>query len=180
MSNGLKRLVKLRNWKDSYRSLHPNATSFSHYYENTRASGATRIDRNYNFGDLHVLEAKYVPLAFSDHFSHIVRISLPDPLSRILSPKCRPSFRLRPEIVRDYKFKQRLREAMVDWQRVKSFQGEIGPLQWGEFLVKPGIKKLGIQRTKEINKAKGEELNLLLLRQLYITKKIQEGQHGKL
>ena len=40
-----------------------------------------------------------------------------------------------------------------------------GILQWWEMLVKPGIKRLCIQRSKELGKAKREELNLLLLRQ---------------
>ena len=41
--------------------------------------------------------------------------------------------------------------------------------------MKPGIKKLGLQRSKELNKEKREALNLLLLRQYYHTKKVQQG-----
>ena len=43
-----------------------------------------------------------------------------------------------------------------------------------------GIKMIGIQKTKEINKKKKEELNLLLLRQVYLVKKIQPGQTDRL
>ena len=43
-------------------------------------------------------------------------------------------------------------------------------------MVKPGIKKLGIKRSKEINLEKREALNLLTLRQCYLTRKIQQGR----
>ena len=55
-----------------------------------------------------------------------------------------------------------------------------GILQWWEMLVKPGIKRLGIQRSKELGKAKREELNLLLLRQRYLKIKMLTGEHHHL
>ena len=65
---------------------------------------------------------------------------------------------------------------MKCWQRVRQFQNEnsreLGTLYWWEKLVKPGINKIALQRSKEINKARREELNLLLLRQLYLTRKL--------
>ena len=67
--------------------------------------------------------------------------------------------------------------AMVSWQRVREFvtRHSLGVLQWWEMLVKPGIKHIGIQRSKEIRKEKQEELNLLLLRQRYLKTKLQSG-----
>ena len=47
-------LIKLKDWKDSYRTLYPEEITFSRYYENSRAAGATRIDRSYHFGDIKV------------------------------------------------------------------------------------------------------------------------------
>ena len=47
------------------------------------------------------LEAKYVSVAFSDHMSYIVKIQLPGPLSTVLSPRIRPVFKTKPEVVRD-------------------------------------------------------------------------------
>ena len=108
MSRGLQRLIKLKCWQDSFRALYPTSDSFSRYYENSRAEGATRIDRNYHFGEITVIEAKYIPVAFSDHFAQIVRFSLPDTMARILSPKSRASFKLKPEVIYDYLFKERL------------------------------------------------------------------------
>ena len=112
MSKGLQRLIKLKSWQDSFRSLYPSSETFSRYYENSRAEGATRIDRNYHFGDVQVIEARYSPLAFSDHLAHIVKISLPDPLARIISPKSRPTFKLKSEVIMDNLFQAKLEEAM--------------------------------------------------------------------
>ena len=180
-SKGLERLIKLKNWQDSYRNIHPTSRTFSRYYGNARAEGATRIDRNYHYGELSAKDVKYIPLAFSDHLGLVVKICLPDPMARILSPKSRPSFRLRPEVIKDSIFKHRLEEAMVTWERVKSYQGDtVDTLYWWEHMVKPGIRKIGIQRSKEINKERREELNLLILRQVYYVKKVQEGHWGRL
>ena len=75
---------------------------------------------------------------------------------------------------------------MQMWERVRSFQGEgeegqkLGTLMWWEHMVKPGIKKLALDRTKELNKSKKEELNLFLITQAYLTKKLQQGQQSRL
>ena len=47
-------------------------------------------------------------------------------------------------------------------------------------MVKPGIKKLLFERGKEMAKEKRGQLNLLLLQQSYLVRKIQSGQHNKL
>ena len=67
---------------------------------------------------------------------------------------------------------------MVMWKEVKSLGVPV--LHWWEGLVKPGIKKLAINRSKELNKEKRSELNLLLLRQSYLTRKLQSGRTDKL
>ena len=90
MSNCLKRVIKVFDMRDSFRTLHPKVTTFSRYYGDTRGQGATRIDRQYHFGNITVKEAKYFALSFSDHHGLIVTICLPDPLARILCPKRRP------------------------------------------------------------------------------------------
>ena len=72
--------------------------------------------------------------------------------------------------------------AMISWQRVREFdtRNSLGVLQWWELLVKPGIRQLGIQRSKEIRKEKQEQLNLMLLRQRYLKTKLQLGHHNYL
>ena len=184
MSRCLERLIKLKEGKDSFRTLHPKAEEYSRYYANSRAEGASRIDRCYHFGNLEVKAAKYLPLAFSDHFGQLVQYILPDPISKVLSPKSRPSFRLRAEVCKDQLFKERLEDEMSSWQRVREFQDresrQLGILFWWEYMVKPGIRKLAIQRSKEINTERREELHLLLLRQVYLTRKLQLGQQHRL
>ena len=81
---------------------------------------------------------------------------------------------------KDQLFKERLEDEMSSWQRVREFQDresrQLGILFWWEYMVKPGIRKPAIQRSKEINTERREELNLLLLRQVYHTRKLQLGQ----
>ena len=88
-------------------------------------------------------------------------------------------------MIKDQIFKERLKEAMVSWNRVRGFQDGsgslLGILYWWDMLVKHGIRKLAQKRSREINLARREQLNLLLLRQTYLTHKIStQGQYNKL
>ena len=134
MSRSLERHIKLKDLQDSYRVVCPKAETYSRYYANTRAEGASRIDRCYHYGGLKVKDAKYLPIAFSDHLAHVVQFILPAPLSKLLSPKSRQTFKLRAEVIKDQIFKERLKEAMVSWNRVRGFQDGsdslLGILYW--------------------------------------------------
>ena len=77
ISPSLKRLVQTFSWQDSFRSLFPSSRSFSRYYNSDgHGDGASRIDRNYHFGNLTVTEAKYVGIAFSDHLALIITVKI--------------------------------------------------------------------------------------------------------
>ena len=179
MSPSLVKLVNTFNMKDSFRILHPKSTSFSHFYNTIhQGEGANRLDRSYHWGRLKVMEAKYEPISFSDHLAYTVSFSIPDPLARILSPKSKPIFKIKPEVIGDKIFQERLSDSMLDWQEVNDLGLDV--VTWWELLVKPGIKKLAIQRSKEINRERRGELNLLLLRQAYLTRHLQLGQLSKL
>ena len=119
MSKCLERLVKLKGWSDSFRILHPTSLKYSRFYENTRAEGASRIDRCYQFGNLVVKQAIYVPVAFSDHMAHVVEFLVPDNYAQMIMPKCWPSFRVKAEVIRNNVFKERLADAMEMWERVR-------------------------------------------------------------
>ena len=114
------------------------------------------------------MEAKYEPVAFSDHLSYVVSFSLPSPMARILSPRSRPLFKVKPDVIKDQVFQDRLSESMLDWQEVYELGLDI--LTWWELVAKPGIRKLALQRSKEMNRERRGELNLLLLRQAYLTR----------
>ena len=179
MSPCLRRLVQTFNWRDDYRFLHPRESSFSRYYSQDRGGfGATRIDRSYSFGDIVPQEASYVSVAFSDHLSHIVSIRLPSSFSSKMNPKSRAFFKTRPDIVKDTIFKTRLAKSMEEWQAVRQFGVPV--MTWWEVLVKPGIRNLAIQRTKEVNRDRRAYLNLLMMRQSYLTKQVKLGMRGSL
>ena len=124
-----------------------------------------------------VREAKYISLAFSDHLGMVVSFTLPDHMTKMMSPKSRPLFRTRPEVVDDAQFRANLKTSMVNWLEVK--EHGVDALIWWERLVKPGIRKLAMERGKELNKERRGLLNLLLVRQAYLTRKIQLGIMSK-
>jgi exonuclease III len=178
-SKCLKRLVKNFSWVDSFKYLHPNTKQYSRYYDNSvHGEGASRLDRNYHFGGLSVLEAYYVGVAFSDHLPHIIKIKLPTPISKLFSPKSRPLFKSKPSVIQDQKFKERLKENFSLWSKVR--QAGLSTLPWWELIVKPGIKRLLIERGQELNKESTGALNLLLIRQSYLVRKLQSGQLDRL
>jgi len=67
---------------------------------------------------------------------------------------------------------------MKTWTEIKSFGVPV--LSWWELLVKPGIRKLAVERSKELNREKRSKLNLLMLQQSFLTSKLQAGEYGKL
>ena len=178
MSSSLKRVTKVFDMKDSFRSLYPKAKAFSRYYGDNRGQGATRIDRQYHFGNINIIEAKYLPLSFSDHQGLVVKICLPDPISKIICPAERPSFRLKNDVIYDSIFQESLEGAFVDWLNIKAFG--MKTLPWWELVVKPGIRRLGMQRGKQMARECRAELNLLLVRQAYLNKKVKLGHAEKL
>ena len=119
MSPCLAKLVKTFNMKDSFRSRHPTTISFSHFYHTThQGEGATRLDRSYDWGGMTIGEARYEPISFSDHLAHVVSFLVPAPLARVLCPRSRPLFKVRPEVIKDQVFQERLSASISDWQEV--------------------------------------------------------------
>ena len=113
--------------------------------------GASRIDRSYHWGEVTIVEAGYHSIAFSDHMALIVKITLPG-LEQIISQFC-PHFKTSPEVVFDKLFKSRMEQEMVGWQHVR--QRSLLILPWWEIVVKPGIRRLAINHSKELNNKRG-------------------------
>ena len=64
--------------KYSYRQLHPDTKAFSRYFNGAEGGiGASRIDRCYKWGNVTIVEAGYLSIAFSDHMVHVVKLTLP-------------------------------------------------------------------------------------------------------
>ena len=112
---------------------------------------------SYSWGDVKVVKAWYEPIALSDHMAYIINFSLPPQAAKMLSPRSRPQFKTRPEVICDSVFQEHLSDSMADWQEVRDLGLEV--LQWWELLVKPGIRKLALKRSKQINREKKGELN---------------------
>ena len=108
----------------------------------------------------------------------IYTMTTPASIDKILSPKHKPQFKSKPEVITDTAFIERLKAKMSEWEQVK--EAGANTMSWWELLVKPGIKKLLIERGKELNHEKNGRLNLLLLRQAYLSRKILQGNHGLL
>ena len=174
LSSCLSRLIRLFDLKDSFRTLHPRLSIYSRYYQIRGVPGATRIDRQYHWGNIVPLSADYVPVAFSDHQAHSVKILLPEVMSKLYSPKSRSLFKIREEVIKDQVFQDRVKAAMQEWSEVK--QEGLAVLTWWELIVKPGIRKFALERSKEINQDRRGKLNLLLLRQAYLVKKLQNSE----
>ena len=169
----LTRLINTFSLVDSYRSVFPNSLTYSHFYTRGEGQvGATRIDRSYHWGNISIQDALYESVAFSDHFCLVVKMTVPE-ICRALPPQSRPLFKTSPEVVSDQVFRDRLVKEMLDWQQVR--ERGLAILQWWELIVKPGIRRLAIQRSKEINKIKRSRMNCLLLKQSHFTKELLGG-----
>ena len=84
--------------------------------------------------------------------------------SCLKSPKSRLPFKANPSIVTDTVFKSRLENHFKIWKEVKE---SMDFMVWWDDIVKPGVKKLLIERGKEINTERRGLLNLLLFQQAY-------------
>ena len=119
MSPSLSRLVRAFGWVDSFRYLNPKSLTYSRYYEARGVTGASRIDRQYHWGEIVPTMAEYSPIAFSDHLTHTVKVKVPNPSARMFSPKTRPQFKIREEVARDTNFQEWVRESMQEWESIR-------------------------------------------------------------
>ena len=120
-------------------------------------------------------------MAFSDHFAHVVEFAVPFQMKTIFSPNQRPSLKIRPDVVKDSVFKERLRLSLQHWEQILEFSHQTHDqsnflIRWWEILVKPGIRQIAINRTKELRDLNIQVLNFHLIRQAYLTRKLQQGR----
>ena len=149
-----RRLASVLELCDSHRSVHPRSNDFSRYYVNDRfGSGATRIDRLYSYGNINPIKSSYIPIPWSDHYAQVVSYTLPDIISKKLSPRSKPIYKISPNVIDDELFQEQLKEAVLHWSELRDYH-HYSLLQWWDLLVKPGIRKLAINRSREINKSR--------------------------
>ena len=167
MSPNLSRLCKTFKWRDSYSVGVGNVSVYSHYYK----QGATWIDREYNWGDITVKKSEYFPIAFSDHMGLLTEVDVPFHLQRADHSHGPRSFKIRNSVATDPFFKNSIANSMSVWKEIK--ESGLDSLTWWEIVVKPGIRKIALARSKEMVKERRGHLNMLFIRQAYIMKKLQ-------
>jgi hypothetical protein len=113
-------------------------------------------------------------VAFSDHWAHLVTFTLPAPVARLLSPRARPIFKIKPEVIRDAQFRAQLATSMERWRAVR--ERGIGLMAWWELLVKPGVRQLAIERGRELARERRGALNFLFLQQSFHARRLQAGE----
>ena len=100
-------------------------------------------------------------------------------MSKLLSPKAKPLFKSRSEVIQDPVFINSLKKQAELWSNVRKNTG-LDVLYWWEEIVKPSIRKLIIERSRHLSKEKFGKLNLLQIRQSYLVRKLQSGCFDKL
>ena len=161
--------------KDCYRELMPKGRDFSRYsHGSIGGSSMSRIDRCYRYGTMaKPIKAEYLFLPFSDHFGHIVTFEVAEPLSKLLLPQSRPTFKIKPDTIRDQIFQNRISDASKSWGELMKRGINISFL-WEE-IIKKEIRSIAIERGREITWEKRGELNLLFLRMNYLARALQKG-----
>ena len=98
-------------------------------------------------------------------------------LDKIKNLWARPRFKLADDVIEDDQFKIVLKEGMKTWQRIRQYGDMFGAatIGWWERVVKTEIKRLGIERARNLAQEQREHLDLLMLHQRYLSTKLQGG-----
>ena len=174
ISRNLGNLAKTFNWEDCFRLLFPKVKTFSHVYKRQGIGGlqegASRLDRAYKWGKVKVIEANYVPVAFSDHWMHQVKVRLQEnPGQQEIFFK--PFFKVSPELAKEELFKSKVKEVLEIWEPAKN---QMDLLEWWD-LVKSDIREAAKKMSYEKKKGKKAELNYLMLLQTFLAAKVAGG-----
>ena len=179
LSPSLQRLISLMNLKDSHRCLSKVQTFSRYYLTNKSGQGATRIDRLYHYGEVIPTSSCYVATSFSDHLAQVVSYCVPLCTQTTACPKAKPVFKISNNVIDDNIFRKQLKESMSHWRHLLvTFKYPV--LDWWELLVKPGIRKLAITRSKEINKSRRGRLDFLNILLINEVGKLKCGVPGAL
>ena len=170
MSKNLSKLTKIFKWQDSHLTVNPGLTDFSHYYVSGNVQGATRIDRQYLWGDATAVSSEYFSVPFSDHYGLLTKVKVPLNHSRQAIPRAKRNLKIRNEIV-DAIFVSEVAKSMKDWQKVR--ENGLDVVRWWDLIVKPGIRRIAIERSKSINQERNGEINMLFIKQAYLVQKLK-------
>ena len=97
------------------------------------------------------MEAQYVGVAFPDHFPLILKVRLPSNMQKAASPKFKPLFKSKPEVIEDRIFQKNLAEQFQRWCNIR-FIIKLNVLERWKIIVKPCVKMLMIERDVKLVK----------------------------
>ena len=113
----------------------------------------------------------------SDHMLLEATLELNINFRKLKMPKPKIPFKMRQEIIDDVDFQNEIKEKIDFWNFLR-FQYSYDIVEWWELMVKPGIKDIAIEYTKNRNKSNMGYLNFLFMKQLHFSKKVREGVAG--
>ena len=93
-----------------------------------------------------VTKSEYIPVAFSDHFGLVVEAKVPFKLSQQIR-KGGP-FKIKNDVACDPDFKKSVAASITVWKEMLNYGLDI--ITWWEIVVKPGIRRLAMERAKSI------------------------------
>ena len=174
----LSKLSATFRWTECFRHLHPKEKIFSHVYRRQGAGGlqegASRLDRAYVWGKVETVDASYIPVAYSDHWLHRVKVKMPEK-PRDQSTKFRPYFKIKPEMAKSEEFKSMVEQVINVWLPAKEV---MDILEWWD-LLKADIREGAKWLEKEKSKARNSRLNFLMLHQTFLAAKVAAGEFDK-
>ena len=170
ISNVTQKMLSTFSLVDSYRQIFPkDDKTMSHYYQHP-SPGASRLDRIYH-SNLETASIGYIPTSLSDHMALVCSYHVPEGKD-IRSPKIKPYQKICEEVAKDKVFNIRLKHCV---EGIMSARENKDPQITWEKMIKPSIKKLARQRTKELKEEKRGRLNVLNHLQGRATAKLHAG-----
>ena len=107
--------------QDTFRALEPSKNQFSrHYTSNQDKEGASRLDRIYATMNLNPISNQNLPNVFSNHFSYITKINVKEDCSETDIPKPKFSFEIKPKIIEDKDFQDKVKEKLTFWKELSN------------------------------------------------------------
>ena len=132
---------------------------------------ATRIDRQYHWGDISIIKSEYFPVAFSDHFGLFTEVEVPFNLCQQVSR--RGSFKIKNDVACDPAFKDLVATEMVTWKEMLIHGLDV--LTWWEIVVKLGVRRNALKRARELKAEWRSEVNMLYIKQAYLVKRLKSN-----
>ena len=170
ISTVTQKMISTLGLVDSYRKIFPRDDKTMSFYYQYPSPGSSRLDRIYH-SNLEIASIGYIPCSLSDHMALVCSYIVPANRDTRL-PKNKPYQKISEEVARDKVYNIRLKHCVEGIMLIR--ENKDPQVTW-EKMIKPSIKKLARQRSKEINEEKKGRLNVLNQLQGRATAKLHAG-----